>query len=141
MKLCNDRWHSVESFDCYMKQTLKFKARDYFRSAKKRSEYEASFSDLTDSELSSAAAFDYYSECDDCFDVSGWQVQVKNFDLAIALSDLPKLNREVILLYYFIGLTGKEIAENRGIPISTVRYHRIKALDKLKTILEDSLNG
>jgi len=138
VKPITDKWHSIESFDCYAKKIIKFTARSRYRSGKKRLESEVCFSELTKDELLSLATTDYYSVFDDSFDVGDWEIKVKNFDIANALRELPLNKREIILLYYFIGMTDKEVAECLAIPVSTAHNRRVKTLKKLREILEDS---
>lgn len=51
------------------------------------------------------------------------------------LADLPAEQREVLLLGYFEGLSSREIAEQVGIPVGTVKSRVAAALSKLRDAL------
>ena len=51
------------------------------------------------------------------------------------LGRLPKEQEEVLDLAYFSGLTQQEIAENKGIPLGTVKTRTMLALRKLRLAL------
>ena len=56
--------------------------------------------------------------------------------LTVAVMNLPKKEREVVLLYYYQDLTMKEIAETLGVTQPTVSYRLRRAKEKLRTELE-----
>jgi RNA polymerase sigma-70 factor (ECF subfamily) len=57
------------------------------------------------------------------------------------LADLPKEQREVLLLGYFEGLSSSEIAGRLGIPIGTVKSRVAAALSSLRETLAISPKG
>lgn len=60
--------------------------------------------------------------------------------LTLAVMNLPKKEREVILLYYYQDLTMNEIAETLGVTQPTVSYRLRRAKEKLRTELEGREN-
>ena len=56
--------------------------------------------------------------------------------LTLAVMNLPKKEREVILLYYYQDLTMKEIASTLGVTQPTVSYRLSRAREKLRRELE-----
>lgn len=56
--------------------------------------------------------------------------------LTLAVMNLPKKEREVVLLYYYQDLNMKEIAETLGVTQPTVSYRLRRAKEKLRTELE-----
>lgn len=56
-----------------------------------------------------------------------------------ALSDLPELEREILILNRFQNLKYKEIAEIVGVPVGTVRSRIHGALDRLRREIKDYL--
>ena len=55
-----------------------------------------------------------------------------------ALSTLPVAQRETIELYFFEGLSFKDIAERRSETFSNVRHHFYRGLTKLRAVLQAS---
>ena len=56
--------------------------------------------------------------------------------LTLAVMNLPKKEREVILLYYYQDMNMKDIAETLGVTQPTVSYRLRRAREKLRTELE-----
>ena len=56
--------------------------------------------------------------------------------LTLAVMNLPKKEREVILLYYYQDMNMNEIAETLGVTQPTVSYRLRRAKEKLRTELE-----
>ena len=56
--------------------------------------------------------------------------------LTLAVMNLPKKEREVVLLYYYQDLTMKDISETLGVTQPTVSYRLRRAKEKLRTELE-----
>jgi len=54
-----------------------------------------------------------------------------------AVSDLPELYREVIVLRYLKGIDGKAMAQLLGEPEGTVRNRLFRALEKLRALVEE----
>ncbi|WP_044641058.1 RNA polymerase sigma factor [Risungbinella massiliensis] len=60
------------------------------------------------------------------------QIWIKKF-----LTRLPDLNRSILILAYYQGFKGKEIAEIVGIPVGTVKSKLHYSLQKLKTWMNE----
>ena len=56
--------------------------------------------------------------------------------LTLTVMNLPKKEREVILLYYYQDMNMKDIAETLGVTQPTVSYRLRRAKEKLRTELE-----
>lgn len=54
-----------------------------------------------------------------------------------AVEDLPTIQRSVLVMAYFDGLTQSEIAHRLNIPLGTVKTHKRTALLKLREILNN----
>jgi RNA polymerase sigma-70 factor (ECF subfamily) len=62
----------------------------------------------------------------------------RNFDVAAALSRLPEIHREVLILAYFQGLSQREISRRTNTPLGTVKSRTTAALRALrKSMLTD----
>ena len=57
------------------------------------------------------------------------------------LSALPDAQRETIRLYFFEGLSLKEIAQRRKETFSNVRHHYYRGLERLRFYLENGIPG
>jgi RNA polymerase sigma-70 factor, ECF subfamily len=56
----------------------------------------------------------------------------RNFDVATALSRLPEIHREVLVLAYFQGLSQREISRRTHTPLGTVKSRTTAALRALR---------
>lgn len=65
-------------------------------------------------------------------------VPIHDPKLGQALASLLPRDREIVLLYYFLGLRDEAIAKRLNMSRATVQRRREKAQKKLKTILEES---
>lgn len=54
-----------------------------------------------------------------------------------AMTVLPEAQRETIQMFFFEGLTFKEIAERRNEKFSNVRHHYYRGLERLRSYLEN----
>ena len=101
----------------------------------------SSLSDLSDADLLTLADGWEPELPDDFFTyhIRGQTIQIKDQKLGQALSGLLPRDREIILLYYFLGLRDEAVAKRLNMSRATVQRRREKAQKKLKTILEESL--
>lgn len=66
-------------------------------------------------------------------------VYVQNEHLANALDSLPERKRNVVLLYYFLGMTDEQIGETLKTLRTTVNKIRNKSIQELENLIGDSL--
>ena len=128
----------AQAYDSYIKQILKYTARDLFDRKKRRGEREISLSGLTGAELTEIAVMDKYFADAYAFDVLDWRIGITDVDLAEALNGLPQDRRDIILLSFFLDMTDEEIAARLEMARSTVAYKRTSALEKLRERLEEN---
>lgn len=57
-----------------------------------------------------------------------------------AMADLPQEQRQVLEFSFFRGLTQRQISEQTGIPLGTVKTRTLLAMRKLRVALEDEVN-
>lgn len=128
--------HIRHCFDYYCKKTIRYQAINLYRESSKYAECNVSFEDIPN---------DYFSECGECdtypilqyhFEAFGYQFSVNDYDLGNALSQLPKKRRDVILMYYFANFNLTEIAKMLEKPHQGISYIHIRALQKLREIME-----
>jgi RNA polymerase sigma factor (sigma-70 family) len=123
-------------FDAYGKKVLKYAARDIYRRLARQAEREISLSEFPEDGTNIIAVFDEYFEEERQFTALGFSVAIKSELLAEALKSLPERQREIIMQYYFLGMSDREISETGNDPRSTVSYKRNAALKKLLEIME-----
>ncbi len=102
---------------------------------KRKIEREISLDYLMSERYFEPSAMDSYFENQDkptVFLVLGKEVIVDDEQLATALSKLPELRQEVLLLYYFIGYRDEAIGRLYGRCRSTINSRRNVALKQLR---------
>ncbi len=100
----SDKERIQHQYDALAKKTLVGEAKSHRRTLAKRAAREVTFSDLSESELAQLFTTDEYESDYFRFQVSGFDVLVKNELLAEALNALPERKRDIILLSYFLDI-------------------------------------
>lgn len=123
-------------FDYYCKKTIRYQAISLYQESSKYAERNVSFEDIPN---------DYFSECGECdiypilqyhFEAFGYQFSVNDYKLGNALAQLPKKKRDVILMYYFANFNLTEISKMHGKPHQNISYIHVRALRKLRELME-----
>lgn len=83
-------------------------------------------SELSEKTLSQLYTIDEYDMENDCFQVLGYDITVKDDLIAEALQALTEKKRNVILLSYFMDMNDTEIAKEMNLVCSTIYEHRKK---------------
>lgn len=117
-------------FDCYCKTVLTNKMRDYKVEEARRREKEISLELL----------WNEVGAYEEQFFVKVVRVDDNEFELESeelhnALLLLPDDKSQIIIFYYFYGMTDKEISEKLKLNRTTVRNRRYSALATLRKIL------
>ena len=127
--------HIEYAFHAFCRIVLRYEAINAWRDLKRKEAREISLDYLMTERFFEPSAMDRYFEKQDkptAFFVLGKEVIVDNERLATALSRLPKLRREVLLLYYFVGYRDKAIGRLYGRCRSTINSRRNGALKQLR---------
>ena len=127
--------HIEYAFNAFCRIVLRYEAINAWRDLKRKEAREISLDYLMSERFFEPSAMDRYFEKQDkptAFLVLGKKVIVDNEQLAMALSRLPKLRREVLLLYYFIGYRDEAIGRLYGRCRSTINSRRNVALKQLR---------
>ena len=142
MKPSNHELDKQRVFDCFCKKVLKYEARNYYSEMKRLRDKEVLFSELSEQELEQLSTTDEYFKTEQIFNVLGNAVIVCDGSVAEALRSLPKRNRDIILLSYFLELSDGEIGKKLNMIRSTVQYQRTSTLRELKRFFEEeNANG
>ncbi|SFK14690.1 RNA polymerase sigma factor, sigma-70 family [Marinilactibacillus piezotolerans] len=137
MKLSAFQEKIVKEFDYICKLTIKNERKDYFKHLQRISSREVSFSELGEKALSHFSTTDLIPGDYHTFVIKGIPIKIKSTALSEALKELTSRKREILLLYYFIGMNDPEIAKLLNLSVSTVNEHRLNALETLKHYMED----
>ena len=116
----SDKERIQHQYDALAKKTLVGEAKSYRRTLAKRAAREVTFSDLSESELAQLFTTDEYESDYYRFQVSGFDVLVKNELLAEVLNALPERKRDIVLLSYFLDMSDAEIGELLNVVRTTV---------------------
>lgn len=128
----------MHQFDRICKLALKGEAADYHKHLAYRRKHEMTLSELSKREWGELFTMDDYSIENHCFQVLGYDIEVKDTLIAEALQTLSEKKRNVILLSYFMEMSDAEIAREMNLVRSTIHEHRKRSLELLKNIMEGS---
>ena len=127
--------HIEYAFNAFCKIVLRHEAINAWRNLKRKEEREISLDCLISEKYFEPSAMDCYFEKQEkptVFFVLEKEVIVDDEQLAKALSRLPKLRREVLLLYYFVGYRDEAIGRLYGRCRSSINRRRNVALKQLR---------
>lgn len=126
----------THQFDSICRKVLRDESRNYKKQMARRAEREINLSALSEAELAQLYETDEYPSDSVIFDVLEYRVAVKDDRLAEALTALPGKKRDVVLLSYFLELSGTEIAQIFRVVSSTIHRRRTSSLKELKWRME-----
>ena len=137
MELSSSEKKTIQhQYDALVKKILKGEANSYCRELARRATREVYFSELSENELSQLFTIDEYESEYFRFQISGFNIIVKNELLTEALNTLSEKKRSIVLLSYFLDMSDAEIGELLNVVRTTVFRHRKSALAKIKQYLE-----
>lgn len=119
--------HKQHTFDSYCKRVLKNEAANGHREINRKANMEVSMSALPEEALEQLAVYDCYPWEYTSFSVDGETVIIKDDRLAEALEKLPEDARNIILMYWLLGMTDSEIGEQRNLSRRWINDCRRKA--------------
>ncbi len=127
--------HKQHTFDSFCKKVLKYEAYNGYREIARRQKYEVSFSELPEEALEQLASYDRYPWEYTPFTVGADVIQIGDDRLAEALNMLPKENRDILLMYFFLDMADREIAEYLHIARKTVNKRRLRSYRLLRELM------
>lgn len=130
--------HIEYMFNAFCKTVLRNAALNAYRDFGRRRKHEVSLDCLLSETSSEPFTTDsYFEQCNSTvFVVKGQEIIVESKRLADALSRLPKQRCIILLMYFFLGYTDKEIGNEYGRSRSTANYWKLASLKKLRKELE-----
>ncbi len=123
-------------FDTLAKRVVDTTVKDYNRALRYLAKHEKPFSELPEIVVDSFAVMDEYEIEKIVFVAHGIEVPVQIGELSEALKKLSDKKRNVVLLFYFTGLSDIEIGEMLDMNPSTSYRNRMSSLEEMKQILE-----
>ena len=114
--------------------------RNYRKELKRRRNKEISYCELPEIVVEKLAVWDEYESDYTAFDVCGIEVRVLDDDLAEAIKYLSEKDREILLMYFFLGMSDTEIGDRLKINRSTSFRSRKNSLEELKKKLKENMN-
>ena len=106
-------------FESCLKKVVRHVVKDYQQGLKRRKEKEVSFCELPEIVVEKLAVWDEYESDYTAFEVCGIEVRILDDELSVALKNLSERSRENLLMYYFLEMSDKEIADLLHIDRST----------------------
>ena len=128
-------------FESYCKKAVNNAILKEFLRKKAKNRWQLSLSSLTDAVIYALVEKEIeigHEETPQIFTVRGIDIPVFNNRLAQAISYLTPKDREIVLLYYFLGMTDERIANTLSSTTPTVNRRRKAAKLKLRSFLEDA---
>ena len=120
-----------------LKKVVRHIVKDYQQELKRRKDKEVPFCELPDIIVEKLAVWDDYETDYTIFNVCGMDIKILDDELAEALKKLPERKRNTLLMYYFLEMTEKEIADLQNITQSGVFRNRYHALGTMKKLLKE----
>ena len=124
-----------QAFDSFCKKVLKHEANNGHREINRRALMEIPMSELPEGAMEQLAVYDEYPWEYTSFNVGEETVLVRDDRLAEALAAIPEKERNIILMYWFLDMADREIADQMGIARRTVNTHRQNAYRLLKKLM------
>lgn len=127
--------HKQHTFDSFCKKVLKCEAYNGYREISRRKSREVAFGELPEGTMEQLASYDRYPWEYTSFPIGGDVILIENDRLAEALNALPQDGRDILLMYFFLDMADREIAERMHMARRTVNARRQKAYRLLKELM------
>ena len=127
--------HKQYAFDSYCKKVLKCEACNGYRQISRHQKRFTSLEELSEAEMAQLAVYDRYPWEYTTFPVGGAVILIEDDRLAEALNALPQDGRDILLMYFFLDMADREIAERMNMARRTVNARRQKAYRLLKELM------
>lgn len=133
--------YTEQTFDSFSKTTIRNESIDAFRELAYRQSHEIPLSALPEDVLLALSSEDEYNKYSRLFSVRGQDVEVRDSTLGAVLGFIPAIQRDIVLLSYYLNYSDQEIASLLHLRKTTVQYRRAVTLKRLRALLEEMENG
>ena len=120
--------HKQHAFDSFCKKVLKCEAYNGYREISRRQSREVAFSELPEDSMEQLASYDRYPWEYTFFPVGGDVILIQD-------------GRDILLMYFFLDMADREIAERMNMARRTVNARRQKAYRLLKELMGGDVDG
>ena len=127
------------AFDAYCKRVVKNEAINILLEYDRQGRQEVSFSELSQRELQAVQGLqhiDHYAPDRRVFSVQNMSFEIRDSQLAQALSALTVKRRSIVLLAYLLDMKDEQIARRLQLSRSAVQRNRTSTLEELRKLLE-----
>ena len=132
--------HKQHTFDAFCKRTIRNESANAFRQVRVQQNRFVSLSDLSEEGSEALATYDLYPWEYTSFPVGGDVILIKDDRLADALTALPQRFRDILLMYWFLDMADREIAERMNLARKTINNRRLKSYRLLKELMGGDAN-
>ena len=132
--------HKQHTFDAFCKRTIRNESANAFRQVRVQQDRFVSLSDLSEEGSEALATYDLYPWEYTSFPVGGDVILIKEDRLADALTALPQRFRDILLMYWFLEMADREIAERMNLARRTINNRRLKSYRLLKELMGGDAN-
>lgn len=127
-------------FESKLKKIVKGIVKNYQKELKRRKKKEISFCELPEVVIENLAVLDDYEADYTLFSVCGIDIRILDDELAEAIKYLSEKDREILLMYFFLGMSDTEIGDRLKINRSTSFRSRKNSLEEIKKKLKENMN-
>lgn len=132
--------HKQHAFDSFCKKVLRCEAFHAYRAIGRRQNRFVSLGDLAEEADEQLASYDVYPWEYTPFPLDGDVILIRDDRLAGALNAMPQDGRNILLMYWFLEMAGREIGEKLSLPRQTVNNRRLRAYAMLKELMGGEAN-
>lgn len=128
--------HLQHTFDSYCRKVVRNEARNIEKHHARERKHKTSLDYLPSEKRDSLFYFDHNVTNSEIFVIDGMSIEVSNDNLIEAIKLLSENLREIILLYYFVGLNDREIGERYNLSAGGLWAVRQRAVRFLQLQME-----
>ena len=128
----------VNTFKSLIHRAIQFEYASWCKERDKKRAREFSFDPGDEDKVSSGIVqYDEYAFESYVIREVDQEFHFRNESLAKALCALDEVNRRIILEYFFLDMTDREIGEQMELNLNAVTLHRERSLNKLRRLLSE----
>ena len=128
----------VNTFKSLIHRAIQFEYASWCKERDKKRAREISLDSADEDKVSSVLVqYDEYAFESYVIREVDQEYHFRNESLAKALCALDEVNRRIILEYFFLDMTDREIGEQMELNLNAVTLHRERSLNKLRRLLSE----
>ena len=128
----------VNTFKSLIHKAIQFEYASWCKERDKKRAREISLDSADEDKVSSVLVqYDEYAFESYVIREVDQEYHFRNESLAKALCALDEVNRRIILEYFFLDMTDREIGEQMELNLNAVTLHRERSLNKLRRLLSE----